>query len=147
MGFSLLYTPEYLQQTPTGLFFFRLRAAKDCQPDIGKKELKYSLKTRSLRKARKITASILSFLTGIFNGIRQRAFEGHGKDIVNQSILEGIKRAIVNDSPPYAICRQRGIMPPSCSIRLTVIPLTRKPWGIELLPYDLRKMADLPTEP
>jgi hypothetical protein len=103
MGFSVLYTPEYLQRTTTGLFLFRLRVPKDCQPDIGKKELKYSLKTRSLREARKITSSILSFLPGVFDNIRIGGNEEHSKATVYLSIKEGIRRARLNELYPHRV--------------------------------------------
>lgn len=103
MGFSVLYTPEYLQQTSTGLFLFRLRVPKDCQRDIGKKELKYSLKTRSLREARKFTSSILSFLADAFNDIRLGVIEGDRTAKINHSITEAIRRARLNDSRPYVV--------------------------------------------
>lgn len=111
MGFSVLYTPEYLHQTTTGLFLFRLRVPKDCQSDIGKKELKYSLKTRSLREARVITSSILSFLTDVFNSIRQGMFQGSCKATVSHSINEGIKEARVNKSSPNIAVIQSSIEP------------------------------------
>jgi len=93
MGFSNFYTPEYLQQTSTGLFLFRLRVPKDCLSVIGKAELKYSLKTRSLREARNCTSAILSFLKDIFNEIRLGYYLSKPEIDLNETIKDGIAKS------------------------------------------------------
>ncbi|MGB3211628.1 MAG: site-specific integrase [Desulforhopalus sp.] len=100
MGFSNFYTPEYLQQTSTGLFLFRKRVPKDCLTVIGKSELKYSLKTRSLREARNCTSPILSFLKDTFNSIRLRHYSSQTEININQTIKDGIDRARLLELSP-----------------------------------------------
>lgn len=66
MGFSTFKPPEYLYQTKTGLFIFRMIVPVDCQPVLHKIEFRYSLKTRCIRTARQYLASIPSDLEGLF---------------------------------------------------------------------------------
>ena len=61
MGFSFLKYPEYLYQTNTGLFIFRMRVPLDCRLTIRQRELQYSLKTHCIYSARKHIASVLPF--------------------------------------------------------------------------------------
>ncbi len=63
-------TPEYLYQTSTGLFIFRMRVPQDCRSAVGKTELRYSLKTRCIRTAREQLARILRPLNNLFKEIQ-----------------------------------------------------------------------------
>ena len=76
MGLSSLHLPENLQQSSAGLIYFRYRVPNDIQPVLNKPDLKYSLKTHSLRTARQYLAPIQVMLrvglssrnNNIFNG-------------------------------------------------------------------------------
>jgi hypothetical protein len=70
MGLSSLHLPENLQQSSAGLIYFRYRVPNDIQPVLNKPDLKYSLKTNSLRTARQYLAPFLEYLQGVFHFIR-----------------------------------------------------------------------------
>jgi hypothetical protein len=74
MGLSYFKRPEYLYQTSKNLFIFRMKVPADCHPLICKNEVRFSLKTRCLYSAQKHIASILPFLQGTFDGIRQGVY-------------------------------------------------------------------------
>lgn len=94
MGFFRFRCPEYLIQTNTGLFVFRMKVPLDCRPKLEKKEIQYSLKTRCIYTARKHIASILPFLKDLFEGIRQGIFSTIAKADLDKTIKEGIHQAI-----------------------------------------------------
>lgn len=82
MGFSAFTTPEYLQQSLTGIFVFRFRVPQDCKAFLRKSELKYSLKTRSLREARKRVAAIVDFIEELCNDIRLGKVTENGEETI-----------------------------------------------------------------
>ena len=94
--------PEYIYQTSTGLLIFRMKVPRDCRPQIKKNELQYSLHTRCLYSARKHIATILPFLRGVFDGIRQGV---HDEDI-RQFIKNGIHDAILGLPLQFTSVRQ-----------------------------------------
>jgi integrase len=157
MGFSALYTPEYLQQTPTGLFIFRLKVPLDCLPFLSIKELRYSLKTHCIYSARKHIAAILPFLRGVFEGIRQGRFTSTKQLDLNQIIKKGMRHAIATgnrvlftqsttawassndipvDQPPIALPVDISPNPPATKKSDTT---TRRPTPIEPAFSDLQE--------
>ena len=88
--------PEYIYQTHTGLLIFRIKVPRDCRPHLNKKELQYSLRTRCVYSARKHIASILPFLHGIFEGIRQGIYS----DLPRESLCQSIKKGISTINKP-----------------------------------------------
>ncbi len=97
MGFSCFYAPEYLQQTPTGLFLFRIRVPKECRTFLKKNELKYSLKTRSLREARRIVSSILKFLKSLFGSIQLGQITTDSLSSIQSLIRQTVAKARRNE--------------------------------------------------
>lgn len=101
MSFSFSYTPpEYLQLTHTGLIYFRYRVPSSLRFIIGKTELKYSLKTRSIRTARQYLASILPFIEGLFRDIQSETLSSTN---INRIIKETISRIRTPDHSPTVI--------------------------------------------
>jgi integrase len=96
MGFSRLRVPEYLYQTTSGLFIFRMKVPHDCLPAIRHRELQYSLRTRCIYSARKHLASILPFVQGLYGDIKQGLYDGYPQPEVSRIIKEGIRQAIVD---------------------------------------------------
>lgn len=94
MGFSRFRCPEYLCQTNTGVFVFRIRVPQDCSSLINKHEIRYSLRTRCIYSARKYIASILPFLKDLFKGLRQGIFSALSKADLDRTIKEGIHQVV-----------------------------------------------------
>ena len=86
--------PEYIYQTATGLFIFRMKVPHDCRPYLNKKELQYSLRTRCAYSARKHIASILPLLKGTFEGIRQGIYSESSPADISHILKERVHRAI-----------------------------------------------------
>lgn len=103
MGFSAFRHPEYLYQTTTGLFVFRIRIPQDCRPTLNnRRELQYSLKTRCIRTARQLLAPVLQFINGVFQGIQSGVYQCVPYDTLTQTIKDGIRQARSRASPlPY----------------------------------------------
>lgn len=93
MGFSTFKTPEYLYQTSTGLFIFRRSIPIDCRSAFSKTELRYSLKTRCIRTARKHLATILSFIDDVFTAIRLGNYSSQSHVVLNQFVKSTIEQA------------------------------------------------------
>ena len=96
MGFVRLRVPEYLYQTTTGLFIFRMKVPHDCFSTIRHRELQYSLKTRCIYSARKHLASILPFIQGLYGGIKQGVYDGYPQAELARIIKEGIRQSIID---------------------------------------------------
>lgn len=94
MGFSRFRCPEYLCQTNTGVFVFRIRVPHDYSYLINKHEIRYSLRTRCTYSARKCIASILPFLKDLFEGIRRGNFSALSKVDLNRTIKKGIHLSV-----------------------------------------------------
>lgn len=63
---------SYLSRQTCG-YCFRMRIPKDLQAVIGKKELKYSLKEGSLRRAKNKAKIVAGQVTGLFSNLRKDA--------------------------------------------------------------------------
>lgn len=92
--------PEYVHATRTGLLMFRYRVPYDVKELIGKSELKYSLKTRCVRTARRFTSSILNFLEDLFNRIRLDEYATVSREELHSYLRDGISKARIQDIPP-----------------------------------------------
>jgi hypothetical protein len=107
MGFSIFRPPEYLYQTPTGLFtglfIFRMKVPPYCKPLLNKNELRYSLKTRCVYSARKHIASILPVILGFFEGIKQGIYTDIPQSTILQIIKESIHGAITVSPGQYKV--------------------------------------------
>lgn len=86
--------PEYIYQTTTGLLIFRMKVPRDCRPQVGKKELHYSLRTHCIYSARKHIASLLPLLQDLFDGMRQGVYSDLSQADISHSLKESIHRAI-----------------------------------------------------
>lgn len=84
------HLPEYVFQSKTGLFIFRMKVPHDCQGIIYKKELKYSLRTHCIYSARKHIASLLPLLQGVFEGIRSGIYTDANSLDLHQTIKDTI---------------------------------------------------------
>lgn len=76
-----LHLPEYITQTNTGLFVFRMKVPSDCRHVLHRSVFKFSLRTRCIYTARKHVASLLQYLDSFFVEVRAGAFVDAPVDI------------------------------------------------------------------
>jgi hypothetical protein len=89
-------SPTYLVKTPYG-YCFRLTVPSDIQSLIGKKELRYSLKTGYLSVAKRKARFLAGMFQEHFSSIREILRMG---DITEEEIQE-----LINLSSGYNICQ------------------------------------------
>ena len=100
MALSYSYTPpEYLQVSRTGLISFRYRVPNDLREAVGKSEWKYSLKTRSLREARKHLANILPTIQNLVKGLKIGYYKKISPEIIHETVYSVIQKARTSFTP------------------------------------------------
>ncbi|MFT5727900.1 MAG: integrase [Desulforhopalus sp.] len=122
MGFSTFRPPEYLYQTKTGLFIFRMSVPLDCRSTFCKTEFRYSLKTRCIRTARKYLSSILSDLKDLIQDIRSGLYLLSSSAEVTKVVKGIIERTRNNRTTAYQI-----ITSESTTQEGDKLPLTDRP--------------------
>lgn len=123
MSFSSFRPPEYLYQTKTGLFIFRMSVPLDYRPVLHKTELRYSLKTRCIRTVRQYLAAILSGINEFFNKIRLKQYHRPSIDEASLSIKNIVNSCRNPQGQPHIVktrnilsgdtINQQSITPPS----------------------------------
>lgn len=116
-----LHLPEYITQTDTGLFIFRMKVPSDCRHVLHRSVLKFSLRTRCIYTARKHVASLLQYLDSFFVEVRAGAFvdapvdvwetlKSDAQQIVMHGGMQGPRHLSPNDAPQVAAkgCTEAG---------------------------------------
>ena len=91
-------SPSYLIRNPY-TYCFRMNVPKDLQPYIGKKELRYSLRTGYLGVAKEKARYVAGHVQSIFRILRKGTIVNLSDDQIKELVKKYIKDSLENRAP------------------------------------------------